>query len=133
MSEFEIVAHRGVPKKFPENTLPSYEPAFLIDMKRRCPGMVTDLLIPRSEGWMGLDVVTFLVIQRAKLAGARAVHLHPTQLTEKVVRDIREQRIEDHTWDVNDEKSLQSMVALSVPKVCTDNLLLAVDYREPNN
>ncbi len=108
----------------------SYEPALLVDIKRRCPGIVTDLLIPRSEGWMGLDVVTYMAIQRAKLAGARAVHLHPTQLTEEVVRDIRGQGIEVHAWDVNDEDSLQLMYALSVPKICTDSLRLAVDYRK---
>lgn len=107
----------------------SYEPALLVDIKQHCPGIVTDLLASRSESWMGQDVVTYVAINRAKLAGARAVHLHPTQLTEEVVRDIREQGIEVHTWDVNDEESLQFMVTLSIPKICTDNLALAVDFR----
>jgi glycerophosphoryl diester phosphodiesterase len=35
----------------------SYEPALLLDIQRSCPGLATDLLFPRSESWMKLDVV----------------------------------------------------------------------------
>jgi glycerophosphoryl diester phosphodiesterase len=69
---------------------------------------------------MKLDVVTYMAIQRARLAGARAVHLHPTQLTSKVVDEIRKNNIEIHTWEVNDEQTLKAVADLHITKICTD-------------
>ncbi len=107
----------------------SYEPMFLHNIKEHCPTITTDILIPRSKSWMDLDVVTYLSIHRARLAKARAVHLHPSQLTNDVVKDIREQGIEVHSWDVNDEESLRTMYSLNIPKFSTDKLQQALDYR----
>jgi glycerophosphoryl diester phosphodiesterase len=108
----------------------SYEPMFLLDIQQRCPGLVTDLLFPRSEAWMKPDVVTYLTIQRARLAQARAVHLHPTQLSLEVVANIRRQGTEVHVWDVNDERSLNAIVELNIPKICTDKLEQALVFRQ---
>jgi glycerophosphoryl diester phosphodiesterase len=77
---------------------------------------------------MDLDVVTYLATHRAKLADARAVHLHPSQLTEDVVRNIRKQGIEVHSWDVNDEEALGIISTLNIPKFSTDKLQQAVDF-----
>ena len=107
----------------------SYEPMLLKDIKQRCPGLVTDLLFPRSEAWMGLDVVTYTAIQRTRLAGARAVHLHPTQLSVQVVEKIRAAGLEIHAWEVNDEASLQLVSALNIPRLCTDDLRQALEFR----
>jgi glycerophosphoryl diester phosphodiesterase len=98
----------------------SYEPHLLRKFQMECPGIPTDLLFPQSEPWMKLDVVTYMAIQRARLAGARAVHLHPTQLTSKVVDEIRKNNIEIHTWDVNDEQTLKAVTDLHITKICTD-------------
>jgi len=108
----------------------SYEPALLLDIQQRCPGLVTDLLFPRSEDWMRLDVVTYLAVHRARLARARAVHLHPTQLSSEVVSAVRSWRIEVHAWDVNDEQSLNRAMELGIPRICTDKLQQALDFRQ---
>ncbi len=108
----------------------SYEPMLLVDMQQRCHGLATDLLFPRSEAWMQLDVVTNLAMHRARLAHARAVHLHPTQLSSEVVTTIQRQGIEVHVWDVNDELSLQAMVELKIPRICTDKLEPALAFRQ---
>lgn len=107
----------------------SFEPMLLRDIKEHCPTISTDLLFPRSESWMDLDVVTYLATHRAKLAGARAVHLHPSQLTKDVVRNVRKQGIEIHSWDVNDEEALGIISTLNIPKFCTDKLQQAIDFR----
>ena len=107
----------------------SFEPMLLRDIKEHCPTISTDLLFPRSERWMDLDVVTYIATHRARLAGARAVHLHPSQLTESVVQDIRNEGIEVHSWDVNDEEALRIMYTLNIPKFSTDKLQQALDYR----
>jgi len=99
----------------------SFEPALLIALKQRCPDLTVDLLFPRSEPWMRLDVVAYLALQRARLAGARAVHLHPSQLSPEVVATVRGGGVEIHAWDVNDEPTLQAMQALGIPKLCTDH------------
>ncbi len=107
----------------------SYESALLLDIQQRCPGLATDLLLPRSEDWMRLDVVTYLAIHRARLARVRAVHLHPTQLSSEVVSAVRSWGIEVHSWDVNDEQSLNRIVELGIPKIDTDRLREALDFR----
>jgi glycerophosphoryl diester phosphodiesterase len=108
----------------------SYEPLLLHNFQMECPGIPTDLLFPRSESWMKLDVVTYTAIQRAKLAGARAVHLHPTQLTSQVVDKIKKNNIEIHTWDVNDEQTLKAVADLDIPKICTDNFQQIKNFRQ---
>lgn len=108
----------------------SYEPMLLFDVLKRCPNLATDLLFPRSEEWMKLDVVTYLAIHRAKLAQARAVHLHPTQLSLEVVTSIRQQGIEVHSWEVNDGRSLNAILELKIPKICTDKLPEALAFRQ---
>jgi len=110
--------------------LTSYEPALLLAMRERCPGLPTDLLLPRSESWMKLDVVTHLAIHRARLARARAVHLHPSQLSPQVATAIRSAGIELHAWDVNDEAALRLTAELEIPRICTDRLAQALAFRQ---
>jgi glycerophosphoryl diester phosphodiesterase len=107
----------------------SYEPALLLDIGRRCPGLATDLLQRRSEDWMKPDVVAYVAVQTGRLAGARAVHLHPTQLSAEVVRTVCTAGFEVHAWDVNDADSLHMMKQLDIPKFDTDDLRLALQFR----
>ena len=108
----------------------SYEPALLLGISRRCPELAIDLLQHRSEEWMKLDVVAHLALHGARLAGARAVHLHPTQLSPQVVNTIRAAGIEVHSWDVNDRRCLAMVQELSIPKFDTDDLPLALQFRD---
>lgn len=114
---------------WPSIEITSYEPALLLDIKQLCSGLPTDLLFPRSEEWMGLDVVAYASAHRARLAGARAVHLHPSQLSPEVVSTVRSHGVDIHAWDVNDEESLNRIVKLGIPKICTDELQRALDFR----
>ena len=108
----------------------SYEPLLLCKFQKECPNIPTDLLFPRSESWMKLDVVAYTAIQSSQLAGARAVHLHPTQLTGEVVDQVRKNNIEIHAWDVNDEQSLKNCAELEITKICTDNFQQAKLFRQ---
>jgi len=74
-------------------------------------------------------VVAFEALHKARLAQARAVHLHPSQLSENVVHFIRKTGIDVHAWDVNDEQALQSIVKHDIPKICTDNFEVAAHFR----
>lgn len=107
----------------------SYEPLLLRLIQKYCPGIKTDLLFHRSENWMRSDVVAYLAIHRARIARARAIHLHPTQLLPEIVNTIRKKGIQIHAWDVNDKESLERVVKLDVNKICTDNFTLTFDYR----
>lgn len=108
----------------------SYEAVLLREIQERCAGLATDLLFPRSESWMGLDVVKYSALHHARLARARAIHLHPTQLSSDIVSTLRSQGIEVHSWDVNDEQSLQTVAELGIPRICTDRLQQAMSFRQ---
>ena len=119
----------GYPSGWDRMEITSYEPALLLAMQRVCPGIPVDLLFPRSQSWMTPAVVQYLALHTARLARARAVHLHPSQLTEETVESIRRQGIEIHAWDVNDEQSLESIASLGIPRICTDHFMQALDFR----
>ncbi len=108
----------------------SYEPALLLSVQKICPGLIVDLLFPRSENWMKLDVVQYQAIHHSRLAHARAVHLHPAQLSETVVNALRNQGIEIHVWDVNDEQALATVAKFGIPRICTDNFKQALTFRD---
>jgi len=108
----------------------SYEVALLSNIKDLCPGIATDLLYPRSEPWMGLDVVAYEAKSLGKLAQARAVHLHPSQLSKEGVKTIRDTGIEIHAWDVNDQSALETILEYNIPRICTDQFELAASFRD---
>jgi glycerophosphoryl diester phosphodiesterase len=110
--------------------LTSYEPAMLLAFQEVCPGLARDLLFPRSESWMTLDIVRHQAIHVSRLAKARAVHLHPSQLSEKVVNALHNQGIEIHAWDVNDEQSLETVAKFGIHRVCTDYFKQALTFRD---
>ncbi|MBI9051002.1 MAG: glycerophosphodiester phosphodiesterase [Anaerolineaceae bacterium] len=105
---------------WPMMEITSFEPTLLLTIQKAYPGITCDLLFPRSEAWMGLDVVQYLAAQRARLANARAVHLHPSQLNEEVVACVRQHGIEIHAWDVNTIDDLKLCKRLGIPRICTD-------------
>jgi glycerophosphoryl diester phosphodiesterase len=105
---------------WPTIAITSFEPGLLRSLKERCSPIPTCLLFPRSESWMGSDVVAYTAIHRSRLAGAGAVHLHPTQLSRHVVEAVRREGIEIHSWDVNDRSSLEKMLEFKIPRFDTD-------------
>lgn len=107
----------------------SYEITLLLNLRDQCPGITTDLLFPRSEAWMDLDVIAYQAANLARLARARAVHLHPNQLSLEVIDYLRRSGIEVHAWDVNNERSLQKIVDCNISRICTDHFEWAVNFR----
>jgi glycerophosphoryl diester phosphodiesterase len=110
--------------------LTSYEPAMLLAFQKICPGLARDLLFPRSESWMTLDVVRHQALHLSRLAKARAVHLHPSQLSENIVDALHNQGTEIHAWDVNDEQCLDTVVKFGIQRVCTDYFHQVRAYRD---
>ena len=86
----------------------------LRDIQQRCPGLTTDLLMPRPPDWMRQDVLAYEAIQRGRLAGAKAVHLPATKLSPAVVSAIRSHGFDIHVWDVNDDETLAHMLGLGI-------------------
>ena len=131
----EVVASilRNHPKAWENLEITSYEPILLKRFQSLAPEVPIDLLIPRSEPWMGRDVVAYTALQRGRMAGARAVHLHPSQLDFDTVNLIRKGGCEVHTWDVNDHASMKVVQELRIPRLDTDTLQLALAFRERNN
>jgi glycerophosphoryl diester phosphodiesterase len=121
------------PKARENLEITSYEPLLLKRFQSLLPDVPIDLLIPRSEPWMGRDVVAYTAYQRGRMAGARAVHLHPSQLDFETVNRIRKAGCEVHTWDVNDQASMQLVQELQIPRLDTDKLQLALAFRERKN
>lgn len=115
--------------RWPAFEVTSYEPALLGIISASCPGIAVDLLFPRSEPWMTQEIVSYLALGTAKLAGARAVHLHPTQLSTSGVDLIRSQGVDVHCWDVNDAPSLEAMKHFGIKRVDTDRIVEAIEFR----
>lgn len=107
----------------------SYEITLLLNIRHQCPGIITDLLYPRSEPWMDLDVIAYQAANLARLAKVRAVHLHPNQLSDEVVDYVRRSGFEIHAWDVNDKQALQKILEYNILKICTDQFELAANFR----
>jgi hypothetical protein len=78
---------------------------------------------------MGADFIGYHALHRARQAGARAVHLHPSQLSEQVVAHIRAGDVDVHAWDVNDVPALELASVLRLPVVCTDRLEQTLRWR----
>jgi glycerophosphoryl diester phosphodiesterase len=109
---------------WPVMELTSYEPAMLLGFQDECSGLATDLLFPRSEAWMTPEIVARLAVEKASLANARAVHLHPDQLTPDVVAYVRAHGLTIHCWDVNSRATAARISALGIEQFTTDNIHL---------
>jgi glycerophosphoryl diester phosphodiesterase len=107
----------------------SYKIALLLEIRNQCPGITTNLLYPRSESWMNLDVVAYEAANLARQAMVRAVHLHPSQLSGEVVDYVQRSGFEIHAWDINNERAIQKIVEYNIPRICTDHFEWAADYR----
>lgn len=111
----------------------SWEPALLMLVRKECPGVRTALLFPASEGWMRSDVVAYAALQKTRLAGADAVHLHPDQLSDDVVAAIRTGGVEVHAHSVNDEDAFALAAGLAIPWISSDEPHRALAYRQSSS
>ncbi|GEM_PF-1258282 len=111
----------------------SYEPALLLCIREVCPGIPLDLLYPRTEAWKGPEVIVHEAIHLSRLARARAIHLHPSQLSREMVKTLKSKGILTHAWDVNDVNSLAFISDIDVPRICTDEFRMAQGFRENLN
>lgn len=107
----------------------SYDPALLLTLQAVCPGLTTDLLLPLPPSWMGLDVFRYEAIQYGRLSHARAVHIHPTLLSEEMMTAVRAGGLEVHSWDVNDPGALETVFRLGIPRFDTDRVEAALKFR----
>lgn len=112
------------PGIWPMLEVTSYEPAILQDIQARCAGIQVDLLFPRSEPWMTPEIVARLAVDKARLANARAVHLHPSQLSPSVIDLIRAHDLAVHSWDIDDLATRDTIRSLGVEQFTTDNIHL---------
>jgi glycerophosphoryl diester phosphodiesterase len=134
----ELVAAclKNHPQALKRLEITSYEPLLLERSRRLLPDVPVDLLVPLSEPWMKQkdpsegDVLAYTATQRGRLAGARAVHLHASQLTRETVDFIRRGGCDVHAWGINDRKSLESVREFEILRLCTDNLSQALFFRE---
>ena len=108
----------------------SYEPFLLRIVKKRMPNLNTDLLCPLYEKWMKSDVISYLAIQHARIARANSIHLHPTQINQKIIEEILEKGYQIHAWDVNDLEAIKKVVELKINRICTDNCLRLLEFRQ---
>lgn len=87
----------------------SFEPASLAHLSSLVSGAIrTCVLTPPSEAWMTPAILAYLAVGKVRLAGASAVHLHPTQLSEEVVDGVRSAGLEIHAWGVSDDATFEA-------------------------
>jgi glycerophosphoryl diester phosphodiesterase len=99
----------------------SFEPALLNATRSEC-SIPVDILTPASEHWMTPDYVGYWGVQRARLSGARAVHLQVTQLNPSVIDWIRSNNFDVHVHGVNARDDLASVLGFEIGRFDTDNL-----------
>lgn len=99
----------------------SFEHASLIHLSRAVSAPLrTCVLVQPSEPWMTPPIVAYLAGGKARLAGARAVHLHPSQLDPAAVSALRASGVDVHAWGVNDAATFERAVALGITQCDTD-------------
>jgi glycerophosphoryl diester phosphodiesterase len=75
-------------------------------------------------------VILHEALHLSRLAHARAVHLHPSQLSEEMLSTLHNKGIQVHAWDVNNVETLAFVTGIGVPKICTDEFRMARAYRD---
>lgn len=105
----------------------SYEPAILLGLQETCKGITTDLLFPPSESWMTPEIASRIAVEKARLARARAVHLHASQLSPRIGAYVRENGLDIHCWDVNSIQTYNAISELDIEQFTSDTIHLFLD------
>jgi glycerophosphoryl diester phosphodiesterase len=98
----------------------SFDPVLLAAYQEISSGPPTGLLTIRREIWLPTNIAARHIIQRMELARTRAVHLHASQLSQKLVEILHDQGIDVHAWGVNNRRALSIALRLGISSVCTD-------------
>ena len=102
-------------------------PLFFWGSKTSAWDSTTDLLTSRPEDWMTPEIAARLAVEKARLAKARAIHLHASQLTPNVIDFVFAHKLTIHCWDVNDLARYDFIKSLGIEQFTTDNLHLFLD------
>jgi glycerophosphoryl diester phosphodiesterase len=105
----------------------SFEPALLSALPAGCRGLKTGLLCPEYAFWMRWNAGMEWMLRRAGRVGARAVHLHASQLSAKTAAAINRRGFETHVWDVNGQKKCSDALAWSIASICTEEVRTAAE------
>ena len=100
----------------------SYEPAILRGIQTACAGLATDYLF-NPEGWMTEAMALHVVLEKAALARARAVHLIPEAVSSATVERLRENGFDVHSH-AEDRATLEKLRQAGIERVTTSNMLL---------
>jgi glycerophosphoryl diester phosphodiesterase len=99
----------------------SFEHTILMHLARAVAGPLrTCVLVQPAEPWMTPPIVAYVAGGKARLAGASAAHLHPTQLDPEAVATLRAAGVDVHAWAVNDEATFERVVRLGITQCDTD-------------
>jgi glycerophosphoryl diester phosphodiesterase len=98
----------------------SFEPALLRAFQSHVPEITVDLLVSRNPAWMQEDVLGYASVKMGQLAGARAVHLHPTQLSKELIQFVLREGMQIHSYDVNNQEYLDKVLTLEIPRFDTE-------------
>lgn len=100
-----------------------YEAAILRGFHDRCDGLACDYIF-RPEQWMSEEIILRLMIEKAKLASARGVHLPSDLITADTLSRMNSHGLEVHCNIVNDKLDAQRIHILGVTQIMTDNIHL---------
>ncbi len=103
----------------------SYESAILRLFHDSCQGIACDYLF-RPEGWMSDETILRLMIEKAKLALARGVHLPHDKITEETIQRFAQHHLEIHCNVMNDLSEYERLKQLGITQMMTDNIHLFV-------
>ncbi|MGB1287857.1 MAG: glycerophosphodiester phosphodiesterase [Aggregatilineales bacterium] len=95
--------------------------AILAGIKAGCPGLAVDFLF-RSESWMTTDIVLQIMLEKARLAQVRAVHLNPSQITAESVTFFRKHGFDVHAGGVDDATDLSYVRAHGITQVISNDI-----------
>ena len=74
--------------------------------------------------WMTPEIAARLAVEKARLANARAVHLHPSQLSPAVIEKVQSPDLAVHSWDIDSLAIWDHIRSLGVEQFTTDNIHL---------
>lgn len=99
----------------------SFEHTAVMHLARAVAGPLrTCVLVQPSESWMTPPIVAYFAGGKARLSGASAAHLHPTQLDPEAVKALRAAGVDVHAWGVNDDATFERAVELGITQCDTD-------------
>lgn len=105
----------------------SFEPSLLRLMSEVC-SIPVDVLTPPSQPWMTPEYIAYAGIHRGRLSGARAVHLHASQVSARVVETIRSAGFSVHVHGVDTRDDLSTALDLEIERFDTDRLLEVIHW-----